>query len=348
MLVKPSVVRALYRAVKMGDSDSLYDALTMKLYYPSCPAPGRGGVGRSGTGGADGGGGISRAGVLAADGGRAPFPVVVFLPGAGVPQEGYAWLAQEIAAAGFAVATYQWLSLEAGKAGIPGPGARPKQLRRKRFGRKPSCPALKGIFAELKRVNRRGVLAGCLDLEQVIFGGHSTGGALALLNANRDFFPAVKGAFAYAAHTAGEEKLGWEAGSFMPLARDLPLLLMGGTEDRVLAGPAQGGFKAARGDFAAALRGTFKEAVRGKRGDRHLLLVEGGNHYGLAWPWDATVGQRFLDGESKGGDKKLRAYLARVIVNFCDYVITGNALSAAELRSLCSGEHPLAAHYECK
>ena len=323
-------VRALYRAAKVADTEAPYDNLTLKLYYPC-----------------DYGDSFEErdTGFIPPDVSRAPFPVVIIMPGVNISHESYGWIAQTLAEAGFAVVTYGWVTVEMGERIGVSPGVALERLRRERYGEAPSCPALPAILAELERVQRDGLLAGDLDLDRIVLGGHSAGGTMALVNANRDWYPGIRGAFAYAAHTAGNLRLGWPEDSIMPLSEDLPLLIMGGTRDGVIAAS---GHRYGGTDSDARIERTFREGVTGDRGDRHLLMVDGANHFSFVWPRDTTTGRPYLDRKPRGDDKKLRAYLATVLVNFCRRICMDDAASAATLRTLCNTGHPLAAVAETK
>ena len=218
--MKPLRVRAVYRAAQVADRPAPYDNVTLKLHYPC----------RYGDSFEE-----RDTVFIPPDTERAPFPVVIIMPGVNISLEAYGWLAHELAQAGFAVVTYSWVTVEMADRVSISPGVALDALYRDRYGTAPSCPALPAILAELERVQQEGLLAGQLDLGQIMLGGHSAGGTMALLNAHREWLPSVRGAFAYAAHTAGNVRLGWPDDSIMPLARDLPFLILGGTRDGVIA-----------------------------------------------------------------------------------------------------------------
>ena len=144
----------------------------------------------------------------------------------------------------------------------------------------------------------------------------------------------------------GNVRLGWPADSFMPLADDLPLLLMGGSRDGVIAASAHR--YGQQGAASAAIERTFSTAVRGKRGDRYLLIVEGANHFAFAWPSDPSTGRAYLDGEAAGDEENIRRYLGEVAVAFCRLACRADASAAAALHKLCDTAHPLAAIAERK
>ena len=321
-------VRAVYRAARVQGREPPYDNITLKIYYPS--AFGDSFEERD-------------TGFVPADTARAPFPVVVIMPGVNIAQDGYGWIAKALANAGFAVVTYSWVTVEVGDRVSASPGVAFAPLMRDRYGTEPSCPALPALFDELRRVQSHSLLAGLLDLEHIILGGHSAGGTMALINANRDWFPGVCGAFSYAAHSAGNLKLGWEANSIMPLAPEMPLLIMGGNRDGVIAASGYRYRDAGEDPAGDSVQRTFREGVRGNRGGRHLLIVEGANHFAFVWPRDTATGRPYLDWTSRGSGRRIRDYLAEVVVGFCLGNAKGDSEAMAAMERLCDTEHPLAA-----
>ena len=322
-------VRAIYGAAEVVGWEAPYNSIALKLYYPcSSEASFE----------------ERQTGFLPPDGSHAPLPVVIILPGANISNEAYGWLARRLASAGFAAVTYSWITLDMGAQVSASPGIRLDRLTPETCGQAPSCPALPAILDALGRLQKQGVLAGHLDLEHVLFGGHSLGGTMALLNANTGWHPNVCGAFAYATHTAGNLYAGWRPGSFMPVAEDLPLLMMGGNRDGVI--PATNHlYQDERGD---RLERSFREGIAGGRGDRHLVIVDGAGHYSFAHPHDKATARAYLDQPTLGGGKQIRRYLGELIVSFCRQARHADADSAAVLQALCSPEHPLVAVAERK
>ena len=326
-------VRAVYRAATVPGRQAPYDNVTLKLHYPAC-------YGDSFN--------ERDTGFVPPDDSRAPFPVVIFMPGINISPESYGWVARRLASAGFLTVTYSWVTIEIADRASLSPGVDVDSLRPENYGRAPSCPPLPAILDDLADASRNGLLAGHLDLDRVVLGGHSAGGSMALLNANRRWFPALRGAFAYGAHTAGNVGLGWAEGSFMPLTGDLPLLMMGGSRDGVIAASGhrygtQEGAKA-----SAAIEHTFATAVPGERGDRYLLIAQGANHFAFAWPRDKSTGRAYLDGKTAGSKRKMRRYLGGVTVAFCRYACHADAAAADALRQLCDPTYPLAVIAERK
>jgi pimeloyl-ACP methyl ester carboxylesterase len=331
--LKAKQVRALYRASRISGEQAPYDNVTLKIHYPCQFADSLE---------------ERKTGVIPAETGRAPFAVVVLLPDIDISHENYSWLAAELAQAGFAAVTYSWIAEDQDGLVRSTPGIHLKRLTKKRFGRKPSCPALPAIFSELKRVNRSGPLAGLLNLSCVILGGHAAGGRMALLNANTDWFPSVCGVFSYAGHTLAEPELGWDKRNVIPLPPDMPILLIGGTDDSVIATAERPRDNREATGATGKIERTFRQGVKGKRGDRYLVLVEGGSHFALAAPRDGITGFTFLEDVSRGGGKPLRKYLARLIVTFCDSACRGDPMSGADLKALVDSSHAMVAHSDQK
>jgi dienelactone hydrolase len=299
---------SICRAALVPGYDAPYGTLSLKVHYPCLEDEL-----------------ASRVAVtpVAADETGAPFPVVILMPALGVSHEAYNWLARRLAAAGYAVVTYSWLTRMDGGSPHLSPGVEDKRLKQKHYGKKPSCPALPVIYSELRRLQKKGPLAELLDLDKLVLGGHGLGGALALLNADSDWFPGLRGAFSYGAHCLGDPELGWAENSVIPLTRDLPLLIMGGARDGIVA---------RGGDGAGPVERTFHEGIRGKRNDRYLVIVESANHAAFVHPTDVLASP--ADGKSASKPKKVRHYLGNLVINFCHYVCTGDALSGAELQGL--------------
>ena len=326
-------VRAVYRAAKVADRAAPYDNLTLKIYYPCRYADSFE---------------ERDTGFVPPHPDRSPLPVVVIMPGINISHESYGWLARRLAKAGFAALTYSWVTVEIADRESLSPGVQLDRLRRENYGQAPSCPALPAIFDALQLVQENGLLAGHLDLSRIILGGHSAGGSMALLNANLDWFPNLRGAFAYAAHTAGNLQLGWEEGSIMPIASNLPLLLMGGSRDGVIAASSHRYRSGGRASASSAIERTFREGAPGSGGGHHLLIMRGANHFSFVWPQDESTGRAYLDRRAKLGGKKVRKHLGQAIVHFCRQACAEDAASAAALRKLCNPRHPLAALAESK
>ena len=325
------MVRAFYRAVKVETAQPPYDTITLKIYYPARPS----------------GGEMERnSGVVPANADLAPFPIVIFMPGINVGSEAYQWLAVELAAKGLVVVTYSWIAEE-----MPGfisltPGVDLTAVPPTTYGTKPTCPAIQPILDELHAtryaLRTNSPLAGLLDLETIILGGHSAGGTMALQNANSAWFPAVKGAFAYAGHTMAATFLGFDAGTILPISSQLPLLILGGTRDGVIEASAHR-YELANASPTLALEQTFEQGIDQGQQDKFLIILEGANHFSCAHPLDETTGRPFLDHATTQDDGRIRAELSTLIHFFIDGHICNNPQSRLALKQQLSSGNPLIA-----
>jgi predicted dienelactone hydrolase len=298
-------VRALYRAVKIESAAPPFDTLMLKIYYPAAP--------------------ISRdaernTGNIPPDASRARFPVALFFSAVNVGLEGYQWLAVELAERGMAVVCFNWVNdqLPGGQPGLS-PGVDLRFMTPATYGAGPTGVAIPALLAELERMQAGGPLAGLLDLDRIVLGGHSAGGSVALLNANRSWFPQVVAAFAYGAHTQASTMLGFAPGTVLALAADVPLLVLGGDRDGVIAASAgrygQGSFDNP-GDPILPLRRTFDDGISGARSDRYLMILAGANHFSFIHPHDETTGRGFLDWPAEGDAATTRALLGKLVCEF--------------------------------
>ena len=87
----------------------------------------------------------------------------------------------------------------------------------------------------------------------------------------------MAGAFGYGVHTAAVTQLGYGPRTILPLPDNLPLLLMGGTQDGVIA---QSSFRygVEWETPTTPIERTFHEAIAGGRNDSYLLLTEALRH----------------------------------------------------------------------
>lgn len=309
------MIRAIYRAIKVSDAASPYDTMMLKVYYPAAP-----------TGSEE----ERMSGVIPADAAQAPFPVVVFMPGVNVEMACYQWLAVRLARTGLVVVTYNWVAED-----LPGyvsltPGVNLAAFAPDTYGQQPTTTALPTILNELTAINEptqyairntqhasRTPLTGLLDLNTIILGGHSAGGTMALQNGRSDFFPQVAAVFSYGAHTMASTMLGYPPQTILPLPDDCPCLIMGGTNDGVIA--ASGGrYASTAGSPTTAVERTFREGATGGRGDCYLVLLDGANHFTMAYPLDETTGRPFLDQPTSQPDDQLRDLLANLISQFIE------------------------------
>jgi len=297
------MIRSIFQAIEVVDAATPYDMIQLKVFYPvmSDNAP------------------AQSMGTITADPQHALFPVVIFFGGINCGWEMYQWLAVKLAARGLVVVTFDWVAENLpGSVGLT-PGVAIENLAPDIYGTAPTASALPALLSALARLNSEGVLASLLDLEQVILGGHSASGRVAILvpggfaneSANPSFSPQVVAAFAYGAHTAAIVQLGYEAGTILPLSDALPLMLIGGTCDGVIANNSSlYGVTWERPTIP--IERTFQQMVGGDN-ERYLLLVEGANHFSIADPIDRTTGTSFLDFVATQPDEQSRNLIAAAI-----------------------------------
>jgi len=215
------------------------------------------------------------------------------------------------------------------------------------YGTVPTASALPTLLAKLEQLQAEGILAGMLDLERVILGGHSAGGRVAIENANPNFFPQVAASFAYAAHSMGGTIMGYEPGTILPLPDSLPMLLMGGTCDGVIANSSDR-YGIASGDATTAVRRTFQEAIAGGRNDNYLVLLEGANHFTITDPFDFTIGNGFLDFPTTQSPEALRLLIADIIGFFIEAHVCHQPKAFNELNQLLNNSNTLIQLWQCK
>ncbi|MCP4139119.1 MAG: dienelactone hydrolase [Chloroflexi bacterium] len=291
------MIRAFYRSAKVEGASAPYDTITLKVYYPAIfgdTAEER------------------NTGVIPADASKAPYPVVIFMPGVNVGMESYAWIGMELAKRGIITVLYTWIAED-----FPGsititPGMDLNFLKPDTYDESHSANALPTILSELARINESSVLADLLDLNKIYLGGHSAGGTMALLNANSDWFPQLRGAFTYGAHSGASTMLGYPPATILPL-HDLPLLIMGGTEDGVIAESSHRYALEGKATPTLLLERTFDEATNG---DATLIIIEDANHFLISDPDDETTGRGFLEKGATENDPKLRSLLIDLIEAF--------------------------------
>jgi predicted XRE-type DNA-binding protein len=327
-------VRALFQAAKVEGTPSPYDTIHLKVFYPAR---------RSGQALE------TNMGVVPADNQQAPFPIVIFFGGINCGPELYQWLAVQLAEQGLVVVTFSWVAEN-----LPGlvaltPGVDLAMLAPQTYGTGPTASALPSLLTVLEKLQTEGVLAGLLDLNRIILGGHSAGGRVAIESAAPQFYPQVVAAFAYGAHSVGILQMGYEPGQILPLPDQLPVLLMGGTEDGVIANSSNR-YGVTWETATTPVYRTFREGIIGGRKDSYLLLINGANHFAIAHPFDETTGRSFLDFPATQPELEVRSLMAEAIGQFID--AHGRSQSAAyEQLHAPQGaiaSHSLVATWECK
>lgn len=326
-------IRAFFEAAKVvGDTQSPYDAIHLKIFYPAM---------MTGTH-------LEKdMGIIPVNAEQAPFPVVIFFNGANCDAQLYQWLAVKLAQRGLVVVMFNWVAQV-----MPGiisltPGVDVTAWQPKIYGTIPSASALPTLLSKLEQLQHEGVLAKTLDLQRIIIGGHSVGGRVAIESANPGFFPQVVASFAYGAHTAGGIAVGYEAGTILPLPDSLPLLLMGGTCDGVIANSSYR-YGQNVGDATTSVIRTFREAIAGGRNDSYLVLLEGANHFSMADIIDSTTARPFLDFPATQPQENFRSLMAEIIGLFIDSYVRHQPEASKGLDHLLNSTNPLIKSFERK
>ena len=260
----------------------------------------------------------------------------------------YKWLALELVSRGSVVVLFNWLAEN-----IPGsvsltPGVDLAAFSPDVYGTIPSASALPSLLNELEQLNKVGVLANLLDLQKIVLGGHSAGGRVALENANPQFFEGVAAAFSYGAHTAAPVQIGCDPNTILSLPNSLPMLLMGGTHDGVIANNSNIYGPEAWETAATPVIRTFKEAISRDRGDCYLILLEGANHFSLTDCLDPTLKVAALDYPATQPQAQIRSILGSVVGLFVDLHVRQQSKASTQLEKLLEDNNSLVASFERK
>ena len=315
------MVRALFRAIAVPGQNSSTPQLYSKVYYPALysATPFE-----------------NNTGSLPVAATTRPYPLAVLMPGINVSPEAYGWLATALTHAGFVTVLYGWVLEEMPGMVALSPGLDVSALSPKEYGQRPSASALAAVLQDLATQNSTGPLAGVLDLNRVLLGGHSAGGSVALMNARQDWFPGLRAVFAYGAHSKASTALGYPADALLPLPDALPTLIVGGSEDGVIAASAfrYGDAGQQEPDPVGPLKRTFTEGLRRDHGDCYLAIIRGANHFSATYPQDSTTGRPFLDWPTRRPDSDIRADLAQLVRTFAQAHVAGDEEAARALRAL--------------
>lgn len=323
-------VRAFFRAAKVETAQPPYDTIHLKVLYPAR-------MSRSET--------ERNMGIVPADPDQAPFPVVIFFSGVNCGSELYQWLGVKLVERGLVVVTFAWVAENLpGIVGIT-PGIDRAMWAPATYGTGPTASALPALLAELEHLQAQGILAGLLDLQKVVLGGHSAGGRVAIQSADSRFFPQLAAAFGYGVHTAAPVILGYEPGTILPLPDSLPLLMMGGTCDGVIANSSDR-YGISPADATTSTMRTFKEAISGGRNDSYLVLLEGANHFSIADPKDLTTAIPFLDFPATQPEEEIRSLMVEIIGLFIDAHVRHQPEASQALDQLLNAANPLIKFFE--
>ncbi len=241
------------------------------------------------------------------------WPLVVMMGGINIAPDSYRWLAQRLVAEGMCVVTYSAIgSLGPAGYGIT-PGLDISALNPQNVGSRSCSTTLKPLLNRLAMADPTDCpVAGFLDLSQIVIGGHSAGGTVALHNSDPAWVPGLRGVFAYGSHTMVAVSLGHGEQTMLAVPSKVPIMLLGGAKDNVIA--ASQSRYAAKSDHNP-IRRTFNEAIKGHQ-DTWIVELADLGHFGICWPIDHTSGRTFLESDAERDHATSRAFLGDLIAAF--------------------------------
>jgi dienelactone hydrolase len=283
------MIRAIFHAAKLSNAISPYDVLHLKIYYPAAPTNSDA---------------ERMSGVIPADKTFAPMPVVIFFNGINVGIESYHWLAVKLAEANIVTVMYTHVAETLPNVIGLTPSIDLSKVKPDTYGSGPTCPAIQPILNSLAKLNanEKSPLHQALDLDNIILGGHSAGGTVALQNGAH--FEQVKAIFTYAGHTMASTMLGFAPGTVLKIASKRTLLMRGDRDGVIAASRIRYGTDEQSPD---PVEKTFDEAYQASTGsEAYDVLIEGANHFSIAHPLDETTGRFFLDLEMTRPAEEIR------------------------------------------
>ncbi|MBK8783763.1 MAG: hypothetical protein IPO22_18595 [Anaerolineales bacterium] len=293
------MIRALFHATTLPNASAPYNVLHLKVYYPAAPTNSDA---------------ERMSGVIPADKTSVPMPVVIFFNGINVGIESYHWLAVKLAEAN--IVTVMYTHVAETLPGVIGltPAIDLSKVKPDTYGSGATCPAIQPILDSLAQLNgdEKSPLCGALDLNNVILGGHSAGGTVALQNAQ--FFEQVKAVFAYAGHTMASTMLGFAPNTILKVGSKSVMLMRGDKDGVIAASRVRYGTE---GQSQDPVEKTFDEACQPSAGEEAWdVLLQGANHFSIAHPLDETTGRFFLDMEMTRPADEIRNEIAGLVEAF--------------------------------
>lgn len=295
------MIRAIFYAAALPNASAPYNVLHLKIYYPAAPTP-------------SGSEAERMTGIIPADKTSAPMAVAIFFNGINVGVESYHWLAVKLAEAN--IVTVMYTHVAETLPGVIGltPSIDLSKVTPNTYGSGPTCPAIQPILDALAQLNgdEKSPLCGAMDLNYIILGGHSAGGTVALQNAQ--FFEQVKAVFSYAGHTMASTMLGFAPNTVLNIGSKSVLLMRGDRDGVIAASRVRYGTE---GQGQDPVEKTFDEACQPSAGEEaYDVLIEGANHFSIAYPLDETTGRFFLDMEMARDASEVREQIAELVVAF--------------------------------
>jgi len=293
------MIRALFHATKLPNAASPYDVLHLKVYYPAAPTNSDA---------------ERMSGVIPADKSSAPMPVTIFFNGINVGMESYHWLAVKLAEANIVTVMYTHVAETLPNVIGLTPAIDLSKVKPDTYGSGATCPAIQPILDSLAQLNddEKSPLHQSLKLNNIILGGHSAGGTVALQNGQ--FFDQVKAVFSYAGHTMASTMLGFAPGTVLNIGSKRTLLMRGDKDGVIAASRIRYGTDEQAPD---PVEKTFDEAYQpSAESEAFDVLIEGANHFAIANPLDETTGRFFLDQEMTRPAEEIRNQIADLVLSF--------------------------------
>ena len=257
-------------------------------------------------------------GAVAPETGHAPWPLAIILPGINVPPDSYRWLAHRMVELGMCAATYAAIgSLGPAGTGLT-PGMDMTALAPDVIGSRPSATAVLPLIDRLRELE---LVRDHIDFDHVVIGGHSAGGTVALHNSDPSWIPGLAAVFAYGAHTMTSTSLGHEEASVAKIPSRVPVLLLSGSNDEVIA--ASRDRYRSDGHAHDPVGRTFSEGISRDNRDSWSVVLRDGNHFTMCDPIDESSGRSFLEPDLRADDEDTRDLLVEVIEAFLDSPVDG-------------------------
>lgn len=295
------MIRAIFHATTLPNTNAPFNTLHLKIYYPAIST------------GSDS---EKMTGVFPSDKTSAPMPVVIFFNGINVGIESYHWLAVKLAEANIVTVMYSHVAETLPNVIGLTPSIDLSKVKPDTYGSGATCPAIQPILDSLKQMNEdeKNPLYQALNLNHIIFGGHSAGGTVALQNGQ--FFEQVKAVFSYAGHTMASTMLGFEAGTVLKIGSKRTLLMRGDKDGVIAASRIRYGTNEQNPD---PVQKTFDEAYQASaESEAYDVLIKGANHFSIANPLDETTGRFFLDEKATRDAEEIRNELTGLVLAFID------------------------------
>lgn len=293
------MIRSQYGAARLSGEAPL-DTIHFRAFYPAAPT------------GSD----IERlSGVIPADLSNGPMPIVLIMPGINVPPDSYTWLATFLAGRGYIAVPFGAVAdVFGGNIGLT-PGIDLAAVTPSSYGSAPTASGVKPVLEALVDLNAAGPLEGAIDLDSVVLFGHSAGGTIALQSANTDYFPSVKAAVAYGAHTMASTMLGFDEDTILAVSDSVPILLLAGEHDGVMDASRD---RYGSGGNHDPVNRTFDEGLTRSKSDSWLAVFADANHLTVCEPHDPTTARGFLDAHEPTDPDGVRMAIASTMAAFLD------------------------------